>query len=274
MKDRRVLILDNPPYNDLGPLKEAFLEASNRQLAVDVVWKPSALFEILTTETSVELIVMDDVLEGDREAGFGILSQLTRDFPEIPVIVVVDESNVAHGPELIKAGARDFLVRGSGLEHLLETQLKKIARLIDLIDDHRQLKLDWRQLREADRARYQMFGDSMLRERPLSTVPNRCILKFVISATSFSVWLGYLGLYSSLVGEAQAKNWWPAPSTIHPAYPVVPSSWSIALHFQTTFWKANCSVTKRERSPVPNADTWANSNKPMAGPFSWMKSGI
>lgn len=160
MQDRRVLILDNPPYNDLGPLKEAFLEAANHQLEVDVVWTPSALFDILKSQSSVELIVMDDVLEGDRRQGFDVLGRLTKDFPDLPVVVVVEESNVSHGPELIRAGASDFLVRGSGLEHLVETQLKKIARLIALIDDHRQLKRDWHHLREADRVRYQMIGDS------------------------------------------------------------------------------------------------------------------
>jgi len=103
---------------------------------------------------------MDDVLEGELRGGIELVRDLRKKNPRLPIVVVVEESKVGNALRLFQAGATDFLIRGDNLPALLVTQMKKIDKLIELIEQNHRLAQRNKYLQDMESARFRMIGDS------------------------------------------------------------------------------------------------------------------
>ena len=153
---KRILILDDP-LRDMVHLSKAFEKVTNGKSLIEVVRNREALFQSLKAR-EWDLVVIDNVLEGNEFGGLEVLSSIQKEHPNLMVVVVVGEDNIQFGATLVAAGAADFLVESDKI--LIDTQIKKIGRLMELIRRNRSLTRQYRQLHDAEQSRHRMIGDS------------------------------------------------------------------------------------------------------------------
>src|SRR5215213_9124640 len=65
--------------------------------------------ELFGSDGGVDVVVVDINLPG--RSGIELLRELRERDPRVPVIVITGEPNVAHLPEIVRAGAYDFLAK-------------------------------------------------------------------------------------------------------------------------------------------------------------------
>jgi DNA-binding NtrC family response regulator len=104
--------------------------------------------------------VLEDQLAGDERGALKLLGELRPAYPDLPIVVLLAERNLDQGSELLSAGATDLLVRRRNLTELVTTQLKKINHLIEVIEKNRRLEQRYAYLRDVERSRYLMVGNS------------------------------------------------------------------------------------------------------------------
>lgn len=86
----------------------------------------------------VDAAVVDVILSG--RSGIDILQHLQDREPYIPVIMMTGEPDISRLPEIVQAGACDFLSKPASMESLIRTVSKAIERK-RLVDDKRALEL-------------------------------------------------------------------------------------------------------------------------------------
>ena len=155
----RIVILDDP-HSDLSHLSKVFAQTAGESASVEMVVTKDALFAEIDASATVHLVVMDDVLEGDPLGALGVVRALRKKVRDLPIVVVVEEQEASHDAELVHAGATDVLIRGKNLEKLIATQMEKINRLMALVERNRRLEQYNKYLRDIDRSRYRMIGNS------------------------------------------------------------------------------------------------------------------
>ena len=76
-----------------------------------------------------------------------------------------------------------------------------------------------------------------------------------------------------ITGESGTGKELVARAIYHHSERATSRSWrSIARRFRRICWRANCSGTRRARSPAPARSASANSSSAIAARFSWMRS--
>jgi PAS domain S-box-containing protein len=115
---RRVLLVDDEPSIRLTLAEFLRREGFEPLTAADAA-QGSALFGV---DGGVDVAVVDINLPG--RSGIELLRELRERDPSVPVIVITGEPNVSHLPEIVRAGAYDFLAKPV----LKETITRAVAR--------------------------------------------------------------------------------------------------------------------------------------------------
>ena len=115
---RRVLLVDDEPSIRLT-LAEFLRREGFEPLAAADAAQGAALFG---EDGGVDVAVVDINLPG--RSGIELLRELRERDPSVPVIVITGEPNISHLPEIVRAGAYDFLAKPV----LKETITRAVAR--------------------------------------------------------------------------------------------------------------------------------------------------
>ena len=154
---KQIVALETPE-KALADLRAA-LRTSANDASVEVVTTAAQLLERIRREPC-DLVLLDYLLgDGDR-SGRSLLAAVRAEDPDVPVIAVAGRGDVGLAAEAIKAGASDFFVRGENLGERVTTLLAKVRKVLDLVGRHRELREQCRLLRQADRERYRIIGES------------------------------------------------------------------------------------------------------------------
>lgn len=133
----RVLIVDDEPSIRLT-LSEFLRREGFETLAAADAAQGSALFD---SGGGVDVAVVDINLPG--RSGIELLRELRERAPRVPVIVITGEPNVAHLPEIVRAGAYDFLAKPV-LKDSITRAVARAAEMKRLDDERRRLEAEVR----------------------------------------------------------------------------------------------------------------------------------
>ena len=100
----------------------------------------------------------------------------------VPLIAVAARGDVNLAADAVDAGATDFLVRGDRLRERLQTLIGKVRRTLALVDRNRDLSEQNLRLRQVDRERTRLVGESpeilemMERIRRVAVIPRPVLI--------------------------------------------------------------------------------------------------
>ncbi|MET0621800.1 MAG: response regulator [Pyrinomonadaceae bacterium] len=129
----RVLLVDDEPSIRLT-LSEFLRRAGFEPLAAADASQGMTLFE---EAGGVDVAVVDINLPG--RSGIELLRELRERDPRVPVIVITGEPNVSHLPEIVRAGAYDFLAKPV-LKDVITRAVARAAEKKRLDDEKRRLE--------------------------------------------------------------------------------------------------------------------------------------
>ena len=156
-----IIILDDPGGSDLTPLSTLMSDLGGDDVEVTVVTHKSDLLKALAKSADIRLVIIEDTLEGNPRGGLEMVVELRKRFKDLPLVVAVENTNHAHGTELIEAGATDFLFRADNFRPLIRTQMDKINRIVAMMERNRHLEDRFHYLSDMERSRYRMIGNSV-----------------------------------------------------------------------------------------------------------------
>lgn len=155
-----ILIVDDEPN-----IRWTMAEFLKRE-GYDTVMAPDFDSAVLIGNASIDAAVVDIFLPG--KSGIELLKELRNREPYIPIIMITGEPNPAQIPEMVRAGAYDFLSKPV----IKEVLIKAVARAIEkkhLIDEKRRLEHEIKQhvehleVRVAERTRELMESEEKFR---------------------------------------------------------------------------------------------------------------
>lgn len=112
----RVIIADDHPIVRIG--QRVVIEANGRCKVVGEADGPDALLRLLST-TPCDVLVTDFAMPGGQQAdGYGLLSLLARQYPNLPVILVTMFANVATLRASLAHGARAIVAKSASAREL------------------------------------------------------------------------------------------------------------------------------------------------------------
>ena len=113
LESSRILIVDDQPHVLEAESKLLRLEGFSNIETAESASEARKAF----AEGTVALVLLDLTLKG--ETGHSLLAWLQREQPDTEVVVVTASSDVAVAVECMRAGARDYLVKGADSERLV-----------------------------------------------------------------------------------------------------------------------------------------------------------
>jgi len=155
-----ILFLDNPPRSDISPLVQAMKEASGQQCRVTDLLSLQEVRACLDGTSKPDLLFVDDLFQTEAERGLPFLIDVLELMGDIPVVVLLNRENAARADEIIETGATDVLIRDENLGEKIKSQIRKIKRIIALIEKNKTLAMQNRQLIDQEMARHRMVGSS------------------------------------------------------------------------------------------------------------------
>ena len=206
--------------------------------------------EILEKD-DIDLVITD--IKMPQMSGMEVLKFVKDKNAEIPVIMITAYGSVKQAVDALKAGALDYVVKPFDVEEL------KI--LVSRGLEKRRLKEENILLKRDLKDKYsfeKMIGKSRVM-REIYT-----LIEKIATTDSTVLVTGESGTGKEMAARA-----------VHArvAAAKVRSSPSIAPPCPRTFWRANSSVTSRDRSPAPSPIKRACSKRPDGGPFFSTRSG-
>ena len=155
----RVVMLQSPG-RELSNLRDALGSAAGTPCVVEMVHDCPALLSRLGQEPPADLILVP-FPEGDgNESGVDVLRQLRARDAEVAVVAVAERGDVEAATKVVMAGATDLLVCGDRLHERVATLVDKIRRVAALVRQNRALNEQNARLRETERDRFRLVGDS------------------------------------------------------------------------------------------------------------------
>nr|NQU93959.1 response regulator [Bacteroidota bacterium] len=142
-----LLVEDNP--GDVIIFREMISEINNFSFQLDDANRLSLSLEILKS-SHYDIIVCDLGLPDSQ--GLGTFLSLYNEFPEIPIIVLTNNSNIKLGLEAVKSGAQDYLIKDEVTSQLLNRTLAYSIERKQLIE----------RLQDSEMRFRRMFEDSSL----------------------------------------------------------------------------------------------------------------
>ncbi len=127
----RVLLVDDEPSIRLTMAE--FL----KRAGYEVVAAPDYTSALVVDRGSIDVAVIDINLPG--KSGIDLLQELNSNEPYIPVIMITGEPNLAQIPDILRAGAYDFIVKPV----VKDVILKAVSRAVErkrLADEKRRLE--------------------------------------------------------------------------------------------------------------------------------------
>ena len=168
-------------------------------------------------------LVLDVQLPG--LSGLDLQQELAKADIQIPIIFLTGHGDIPTSVRAIKAGALEFLTKPFNDEDLLDAIQQGIARNQQTLKQSEELAAD-------------KFSDIIGASTALKNVLNQ--VEVVAPTDSTVLLLGETGTGKEVIARATLTS---VP------VPIVPSSNSIARRFPRAYWKASCSVMKRELLP-------------------------
>jgi DNA-binding NtrC family response regulator len=148
------------PSRSLSNLRDALGSTSGAPCEVEMVPDCPALLTRLVREPPADLILVP-FPEGDgNESGVDVLRQLRARDTEVPVVAVAERGDVDAATKVVMAGATDLLVCGDRLHERVATLVDKIRRVTALVRQNRALNEQNARLREIERDRFRLVGES------------------------------------------------------------------------------------------------------------------
>ncbi len=120
MKAKQVLLIEDDP-RDARSVELAFAEGSDAAPGLEHVETLEAGLDRLR-QGGVDAVLLDLDLPGTR--GLETLQMVLEAVPDVPVIVLTGLEDEAMGEQALRAGAQDFLVKGSLFGKLLDRSVR------------------------------------------------------------------------------------------------------------------------------------------------------
>jgi len=157
---KNIIFLDNPPKSDLTHLVNAIKEEANSGCSVKIFERKDELFELLHSGYAPDLMLVDDLFCSDVKRGIPFLERLLKSVNDVPVVVILEVCNAEKIPAILEAGATDVIIRDSNLNKKVTTQIRKMKKLLKLIDHNKTLQRQNEYFRRMELERYKMIGES------------------------------------------------------------------------------------------------------------------
>jgi DNA-binding NtrC family response regulator len=137
---KRILLLDTFE-GELAPLGRMFSKACGRGVRLETFTRGEELLARIAAGRC-DLVLLDQHLGDGERDGLALVRAIRERSGELPVVLSARAGDVETATAAIDAGATDFLVRGEQLPARVSTQLRKIQRIIELIEQKRRLELE------------------------------------------------------------------------------------------------------------------------------------
>ena len=98
------------------------------------------LRQLGTDGDGVELVVLDLDFGAGEPDGIEVLSQVRRDHPELPVIILTGKGSVDSAVEAIRQGAADFIEKDLFIDDKLELSMEKVERMLQVLRENARLR--------------------------------------------------------------------------------------------------------------------------------------
>ncbi len=159
--ERHLLVVETPDDSlaDLRAVLSGGVGSAER-VVLDVVRDAAAIARRLSELPAVDVCVVP-YPEGDgRLPAADIMRAIRAVDAAVPVIAVAERADVKVAADAVNAGATDILVRGDRLSERLQTLIGKVRRTLALVDRNRDLKEQNLRLRQVERERTRLVGES------------------------------------------------------------------------------------------------------------------
>jgi two-component system, NtrC family, nitrogen regulation response regulator NtrX len=117
-----------------------------------------ALAALKKNDRDVVLMVLDIDLGPGRRNGIEILKDLRKSHPNLPVVILTGKGTVDDAVMAMRLGAYDFIEKDPRLGDRLGLHMKKLDRLLAMLDDNKRLKNQNALLRERLDSQMKMVG--------------------------------------------------------------------------------------------------------------------
>jgi DNA-binding NtrC family response regulator len=133
----RVLIADDQPE-----VRDVLVEKlRSRGKAAEAFGTGTELLRQLGSDgDGVELVVLDLDFGAGEPDGIDVLSQIRRDHPELPVIILTGKGSVDSAVEAIRQGAADFIEKDLFIDDKLELSMEKVERMLQVLRENARLR--------------------------------------------------------------------------------------------------------------------------------------
>jgi DNA-binding NtrC family response regulator len=156
---RHILVVETPG-RALAELRQALADVVGPSVNVEVADEAAAAIRRIAGEPPIDVVVTP-YPEGDGSTPAADLMHRVREIDAtLPMIAVAEHGDVNTAAAAVAAGATDFLVRGARLEERLSTLVGKVRPTLALVDRNRDLHAQNLRLRERDRERARLVGES------------------------------------------------------------------------------------------------------------------
>jgi DNA-binding NtrC family response regulator len=157
---KQSIIIQNTTTAALDPLVDAFASQAGKEASVLSITSAVELLERLRAGHPCDLVVLDYKLGDGEVDGPEILRELRAAAPLLPVVVVAESVSDELAETVVAEGASDVMERSGALEKRVAALLGKVHVLSAILEENRVLGEQNMLLREADRARHQIIGES------------------------------------------------------------------------------------------------------------------
>lgn len=151
-----ILIVDDDPE-----FHQQIRYAFRRNYTFEGAISEEHLDKKLQVKDDFDLILMDLVLdESKHKIGLELISRINQRHPDIPIIVVTADQNLDTVVDAMKAGAKDFLPKGSYDFDFWDKKFKEIIQSKSLKSENKKLRAQVKRHREQQNQAYPFIGES------------------------------------------------------------------------------------------------------------------
>lgn len=156
-KRYKLLVVDDEE-EDREHLKTAFLRDYDISFAKDA----DHLRRVLQMEYAIDLVLLDLVLDkrSTEKTGLTLIPEIQQARPNVPIIIVTNDSDARTARAALKAGANDFLIKDDYNRQEWKAVFDKALEWRKTIQEHKQYKEKVREIAEKEEQEYAFIGNS------------------------------------------------------------------------------------------------------------------
>jgi len=158
IKRRCKLLIVDDDEEDRDHLKTAFSRDYDMFFAKDV----ENLQRILEKDYAIDLVLLDLVLDksSKEKTGLQLIPQIQQVWPNVPIIIVTNDSDARTARAALKAGANDFLIKDDYKREDWKEVFEKALGWRKTVQEHKQFKAKVEQIAEKEEQEYVFIGQS------------------------------------------------------------------------------------------------------------------